>query len=48
MAIQKIAKENNYDVILGEGVVFASPKVDISGMVIDYLKKEGNSVAEYS
>jgi len=46
VAIQKIAKENNYDVILGEGVVFASPKVDISGMVIDYLKKEGNSVAE--
>jgi len=46
VAIQKIAKENNYDVILGEGVVFASPKVDISGMVIDYLKKESNSVAE--
>jgi len=46
VAIQKIAKENNYDVILGEGVIFASSKVDISGLVIDYLKKEGNAVSE--
>tara|TARA_R110000782_G_scaffold206676_3_gene295237 strand:+ start:1103 stop:1630 length:528 start_codon:yes stop_codon:yes gene_type:complete len=43
VAIQKIAKENNYDVILGEGVIFASSKVDISGLVIDYLKKEVNT-----
>ena len=43
IAIQKIAKENNFDVVLGEGVIFASPKVDISGLVIDYLKKEVNS-----
>ena len=39
-AIQKVAKENNYDVILGEGVIYASTKVDISGLVIDYLKKD--------
>ena len=43
VAIQKIAEENNYDVILGEGVIFASSKVDISGLVIDYLKKEVSS-----
>lgn len=43
VAIQKIAKENQYDVILGEGVIFASAKVDISGLVIDYLKKEVNA-----
>jgi outer membrane protein len=43
IAIQKIAKENNFDVVLGEGVIFASPKVDISGLVIDYLKKEVNT-----
>lgn len=43
VAIQKIAKENKYDVILGEGVIFASPKVDISGLVIDYLKKDGKT-----
>ncbi len=46
VAIQRIAKENNYDVILGEGVIFASPKVDISGLVIDYLKKEVNGTSE--
>jgi outer membrane protein len=46
VAIQKIAKENNYDVILGEGVIFASAKVDISGLVIDYLKKEVNTAPE--
>jgi len=46
VAIQKIAKENNYDVILGEGVIFASTKVDISGLVIDYLKKEVNTAPE--
>jgi outer membrane protein len=43
VAIQKIAKDNNYDVILGEGVIFASSKVDISGLVIEYLKKEVNA-----
>ena len=43
VAIQQVAKDNNFDVILGEGVVFASPKVDISGMVIDYLKKEAGA-----
>ncbi len=46
IAIQKIAKENNFDVVLGEGVIFASPKVDISGLVIEYLKKEVNSSPE--
>jgi outer membrane protein len=44
-AIQKVAKENNYDVVLSEGVIFASPKVDISSLVIEYLKKQsGGSV----
>jgi outer membrane protein len=38
-AIQKVAKENNYDVVLSDGVIFASPRVDISDMVIEYLKK---------
>ena len=38
-AIQKVAKENNYDVVLSDGVIYASPKVDISELVIEYLKK---------
>lgn len=39
-AIQKVAKDNNYDVVLSEGVLYASPKVDISNLVIEYLKKQ--------
>ncbi len=39
-AIQTVAKENNYDVVLSEGVLYASPKADMSSMVIDYLKKQ--------
>jgi outer membrane protein len=39
-AIQKVAKENNYDVVLSDGVIYASPKVDISDLVIEYLKKQ--------
>ncbi len=38
-AIQKVAKENNYDVVLSDGVIFASPRVDISDLVIEFLKK---------
>ncbi len=36
--INEVAKENNFDLILGEGVIYASPKVDISGLVIEKLK----------
>jgi outer membrane protein len=39
-AIQKVAKANNYDVVLSDGVIYASPKVDISDLVIEYLKKQ--------
>jgi outer membrane protein len=41
-AIQKVAKENNYDIVLSDGVIYASPKADISELVIEYLKKQGN------
>ena len=39
-AIQKVAIENKFDVVLSDGVIYASPKVDISNMVIEYLKKQ--------
>ncbi len=39
-AIQQVAKDNNYDVVLSDGVIYASPKVDISDLVIEYLKKQ--------
>ncbi len=35
-----LAKENSYDLILENGVVFASTRVDITDQVIDRLKKE--------
>jgi len=44
-AIQKVAKDNNYDIVLSDGVLFASPKVDISNLVIEYLKKQSSSSA---
>ena len=39
-SIQKVAKDNEYDLVLSESVLYASPKIDMSGLVIDYLKKE--------
>ena len=39
-AIQQVAKDNNYDVVLSDGVIYASPKVDISNLVIEHLKKQ--------
>ena len=35
-----LAKEKNYDVILGQGVVYSSKSVDITDMVLDKLKAE--------
>ncbi len=45
-AIQQVAKDNNYDVVLSKGIIYASSKVDISGLVIEYLKKELNGASE--
>ena len=39
-AIQTVAKQNNFDLVVGEGVVFASTKIDITNLVVDYLKKK--------
>ena len=41
-SIQQVAKDNKYDLVLSEGVLYASPKVDMTGLVIEYLKKENN------
>lgn len=38
-AIQTVAKENNFDLVLSEGVIFASPKIDITDLVIQHLTK---------
>jgi outer membrane protein len=39
-AIQKVAVEKGYDIVLGEGVIYASNKVDISDQVIEYLTRQ--------
>lgn len=38
-AINVVAKQGKFDIVLSEGVIFASAKVDISTIVIDYLNK---------
>lgn len=45
-AIQTVAKQNNYDLVLSEGVIFASTKVDMTELVIDYLKKKNGQGAQ--
>ncbi|MCC6202867.1 MAG: OmpH family outer membrane protein [Gammaproteobacteria bacterium] len=38
-AIQVIAKEQKYDLIVSEGVIYASEQMDITGAVLEQLKK---------
>lgn len=39
-AIEVVARENKYDLILSDGVIFASDKVDVTDSVLDVLKKQ--------
>ena len=39
-AIQKVAREDSYDLIVGEGVIYASGKVDLTPKVVDRLKAD--------
>jgi outer membrane protein len=41
-AIVALSKEQNFDIVIGTGVIFASDKVDITDQVIERLKKGGN------
>lgn len=43
--IVAVAKEKNYDVILGDSVLFASKRVELTGQVIEKLKQEFNQTA---
>lgn len=42
-AVQAVAKDNNYDIVLSDGVIFASNKVNITQKVLDYLKADSSS-----
>lgn len=46
--IVAVAKEKNYDVILGDSVLFASKRVDLTGQVIQKLKQEFDQSAASS
>ncbi len=41
-AIVDLAKAENYDLIVSEGVVFASTRIDITDAILERLKKMGN------
>ncbi len=45
-AIVAIAKEEHFDLILESGVVFASEQVDLTGKVIERLKKQASSAQD--
>lgn len=38
-AIQTVAKQNGYDLVLSQGVIHASNQINITEQVIDYLKE---------
>ena len=38
-AIREVAKKEKYDLVMGEGVIYASKAVDITDNVVKYLKK---------
>ena len=42
-AIQLVAKENSFDLVLSEGVIFASPKIDMTDLVIQHLTKTASN-----
>ena len=45
-AIQAIARDQHFDLIVGEGVIFSSDTLDITNTVIDQLKKSGTTTAQ--
>ncbi len=42
-AIITVAAEKNYDIVMGEGVLYSSPRVDITGEILKVLEKEFKS-----
>ena len=43
LSIQAVAKSQGYDLVLGDGVIFASEKTDITNAVLEQLRKGGGS-----
>lgn len=45
-AIQVVAKDQGFDLVLTDGVVYASDKVDITALVIEQLRKDAQAGAQ--
>ena len=45
-AIQHVAKDKGYDLVLFDGVAYASPKADFSDLIITYLKEKQQGKAD--
>ncbi|MGQ0657691.1 MAG: OmpH family outer membrane protein [Chromatiales bacterium] len=45
-SIQAVAKAQGFDLVLGEGVIYANDKVDITNAVLDKLRKSGGAVTQ--
>ena len=41
-AIQTVSKDNHFDIVLTSGVNWASPKINMTPLVIEYLKNQSN------
>ena len=39
VSIQAVAKAGKYDLIMGEGVIYASERIDVTSRVVEHLKK---------
>jgi len=42
-AIVSVARESGYDIVLGDTVLYASKRVDITDKVLERLRKQGNT-----
>lgn len=42
-AIQIVARQNNFDLVLSDGVIFASAKIDMTDLVIKYLTEQAGN-----
>jgi len=42
-AIQIVARDNNFDLVLSEGIIFASAKIDMTDLVIQYLTNQAGN-----
>jgi outer membrane protein len=42
-AIQIVARDNNYDLVISDGVIYANTKMDMTTLVIEYLSKQASN-----